>query len=62
MWVLVLYIVGGLFTLGLAILLFFFAFMSRRRYRCPQCGERISTEYLNAKYCGMCGVELKQEA
>jgi ribosomal protein S27AE len=34
---------------------------SRKSYRCPQCGERFTTEHLNAKRCGHCGAELERE-
>ena len=34
------------------VVLFLFAVLSRKSYRCPQCGEQMTTEYLNAKHCG----------
>ena len=52
--VVLLLIVGG-------IIAYLFARSSRRSYECPQCGERITTEYLDAKRCGMCGAPLKRE-
>jgi hypothetical protein len=46
---------------GVAVVVYIFSVSSRRHYRCPQCGERIRTEYLAAKRCGMCGAELERE-
>lgn len=61
------HLVGGLLVWGLVSLIvlvpvvfFLFALGSRRSYRCPQCGERMTTEYLSAKHCGMCGAPLEQ--
>lgn len=51
----------GLLLLCLAIVLYLFARSSRKSYSCPECGERITTEYLNARRCGMCGAELRRE-
>lgn len=34
---------------------------SRRSYVCPECGERITTEYLDAKRCNLCGAPLQKE-
>ncbi len=44
----------------LAILFYVLAVSSRRSYRCPQCGEKLQTEYLDAKRCGMCGAPLER--
>ncbi|MBN2477213.1 MAG: hypothetical protein JXB62_21575 [Pirellulales bacterium] len=56
---LVIYLLIGLVIL-LPILLYVFAVGSRKSYRCPNCGERITTEYLNAQHCNMCGAPLDQ--
>ncbi len=44
----------------LGILFYVLAVSSRRRYRCPKCGEKLLTEYLDAKRCGMCGAPLER--
>ena len=49
---------AGLVALG--ILFYVLAVSSRRRYRCPKCGEKLQTEYLDAKRCGMCGAPLER--
>ena len=48
-------------VLGLALLLYLFSRSSRQTFNCPKCGERITTDYLNARRCGMCGAELEKE-
>jgi hypothetical protein len=45
---------------ALAILFYVLAVSSRRSYRCPKCGEKLRTEYLDAKRCGMCGAPLER--
>ena len=52
-------ILVGFISLG--ILLYVLAVFSRKSYRCPQCGERLQTEYLDAKRCGMCGAPLDRK-
>jgi predicted RNA-binding Zn-ribbon protein involved in translation (DUF1610 family) len=52
------------FILGAAILgaiLFYFSYQSRQSFSCPTCGEKIITEYLDAKNCTMCGADLKKD-
>ncbi len=44
----------------LGILFYVLAVSSRRRYCCPKCGEKLQTEYLDAKRCGMCGAPLER--
>jgi ribosomal protein S27AE len=52
-------ILGGLLLLGLVF--YFFSVVSRKSYRCPQCGESIkNVEHMQAKRCGMCGAQLDQ--
>ncbi len=49
---------------GIAALCIFFYLMSvssRKHYRCPSCGEAITTEYLDAGYCSKCGTPLQRE-
>ena len=52
----------GLGVLGaivlLMILLYASSLGSRRSYACPKCGEQLTTEYLDAKHCNMCGAPL----
>jgi hypothetical protein len=57
---LVIYILIGV-AIAVPIVLFLFAVASRRSYRCPQCGEPVTTEYLKAKRCNMCGAPLGKE-
>ena len=54
------YLLIGLLILA-PIVLYVFSVGSRRAYRCPQCGERITTEYLSAKRCNTCGAPLQQK-
>jgi hypothetical protein len=61
MEVLLVYGLIGAGLIFLAVVFYLFAVRSRKTYSCPQCGEKITTEYLNAKRCGMCGAELKRE-
>ena len=61
-WVVILiYGIGGLLVIGLAVVVYLFAVGSRKSYSCPQCGERVRTEYLEARRCGHCGAELQRE-
>ena len=43
------------------VVLYVFSVSSRKSYSCPECGEQITTEYLNAKRCNMCGAPLQQK-
>ena len=46
--------------IGLGLVFYYFSVRSRKSYRCPQCGERITdVEHMNAKRCGMCGAPLE---
>ena len=42
------------------LLLYGLARGSRRQYQCPQCGETIEMEYLDAKRCNACGARLSE--
>lgn len=55
--VLMIYTLVGLVLLA-PIVFFAFSLASRKSYSCPQCGERITTEYLDAEHCSMCGAPL----
>ena len=46
----------------LGLIFYFFSVRSRKSYRCPQCGERIRVEHMEAENCNMCGAPLKKEA
>ena len=56
MWLLVFPII-----ILLAILFYYLSIQSRKHYRCPQCGEKVRVEHMDASRCGMCGAPLKQE-
>lgn len=45
-----------------ALLFYLVSVSTRRRYRCPECGERVQIEWSAASRCGLCGSELKEEA
>ncbi len=62
MWVILLYGLIILGMAGLAIIFYLRAVRSRKRYRCPQCGEAVSTEHMEAQRCNTCGAELRREA
>ncbi len=39
---------------------YYFAVKSRKSYRCPECGEKFTGEYMSASRCGMCGALLNE--
>ena len=44
-----------------ALLFYFVSVLSRKSYRCPQCGEQVvDVEHMSAKRCGMCGAPLER--
>ncbi len=49
---------GGLAVL--ALLFYLRAANSRRTYTCPQCGERVRVELMDASSCNMCGAPLNR--
>ena len=51
----------GTVAIAAGIIFYIFAVASRKSYTCPQCGEKMTTEHLNATHCGHCGVELRRE-
>ena len=55
-------IYGGIFVgLGLLALLFYtLAVSSRKSYECPQCGEKLRVEHMEASHCNMCGAPLNR--
>lgn len=61
MTVLLVYFFIGVVIVLLGIFFFMLSVASRKRYRCPQCGEVIRTEYLHASRCNMCGAPLREE-
>lgn len=61
MFVLIIY--GGVFLaiMLLALLFFTLSVQSRKRYTCPNCGERIHMEHMEASHCNTCGAPLGRE-
>lgn len=62
MLVLVVYIVGGLIFIALAVAMYMFSVQSRKSYHCPSCGETQRVEHMGAHHCNMCGTPLKEDA
>lgn len=60
MVVLLVYGFIGVLIVLLGLFFYMLSVSSRRRFRCPQCGEFIQTEYLNATRCNMCGAPLRE--
>jgi predicted RNA-binding Zn-ribbon protein involved in translation (DUF1610 family) len=54
------YFFVGVVIVFLGLIFFVLSVASRKRYRCPQCGEFIQTEYLNASRCNTCGAPLRE--
>jgi len=44
-----------------ACICWYFAVKSRKTYTCPECGERIKVEYMEASRCNICGSQLNQD-
>ncbi|MGE0431469.1 MAG: hypothetical protein AB7S36_04350 [Planctomycetota bacterium] len=44
------------------MLLYIRSDLSRKQYRCSQCGERIAVELMEAANCPSCGAHLEREA
>ena len=59
----VLLVYGGIIfvVFALAILFFTLSVQSRKHYTCPNCGERYTTEHLDASHCNSCGAPLRRE-
>lgn len=51
----ILYAVCFVLLGGVTWVTWYFAAASRKTYACKQCGEKITTEYLDAKRCSSCG-------
>ena len=58
--VILLYAGLGVAFVGLAVGLYLLAVSTRKRYRCPVCGETMRVEWMDAKRCGMCGAPLNR--
>lgn len=41
-----------------ALLFYYLAVRSRKKYRCLECKEEIESEYLESENCNICGAEL----
>ena len=61
MGILLIYCLIGIVVIAAGIIVYMFAVASRKSYFCPQCGEKMTTEYLNATHCGHCGADLRRE-
>lgn len=65
MWPLIMvglfYLAIGLGTVGVMVLFYFIAVMSRRVYRCPHCHEVVHVERMEASFCNVCGAPLHSE-
>ncbi|MFT5191123.1 MAG: ribosomal protein S27AE [Verrucomicrobiales bacterium] len=49
----ILIVLGGIF--------YYFSVQSRKRYRCPECGEQLQVEHMEATNCNLCGTPLVRE-
>ena len=58
MWLIVLIWLVVVAFVALAIFLTMLAVQSRKSYRCPECGEKLRVEYLDARRCNVCGSPL----
>lgn len=45
-----------------ALLFYMRSVESRKSYVCPQCGEKLRVELMNASHCNMCGAPLRSGA
>ena len=54
-------IYGGILAAVVLLGLLFYvrAVVSRRAYRCPQCGEEARVELMSASHCNHCGAPLR---
>jgi len=52
-------VIGGLVLL--AVLFYVLAVQSRKTYVCPQCGEQLRVEHMDASHCNMCGAPLERQ-
>ena len=59
--VLAFYALIGLLLIILAVVFYTRSVASRKRYCCPQCGEQISVELMDAGHCNFCGAPLRNE-
>ena len=51
----------GVVVVALGVVLYVRSVSSRKRYCCPQCGERMTVELMKAGHCNVCGAPLGQE-
>ncbi len=49
-------------VLTIGLLCYLRSVASRRHWRCPACGERCTTEHLEATCCSSCGAALEDES
>jgi ribosomal protein S27AE len=45
----------------LSVIFYYFSVRSRKKYKCPECGEFVNVEYMETTRCGMCGSLLKKK-
>ncbi len=50
-----------LFLIALSAIVFYFSLRSRKKYKCPECGESVNVEHMETARCGMCGSLLRKE-
>lgn len=55
--IIIIYVLAGI----AAVVLYILAVQSRKTYSCPNCGEKVATEFLEANRCGVCGSKLKED-
>ena len=60
MGVMLVYAAGLIGICMLGLLLYVVAVASRKSYTCPQCGERVRVEHMEASHCTMCGAPLER--
>lgn len=56
--ILAVYGLGGLLLVALGFLFYTRAVASRKAHACPQCGERMTVELMDATRCNTCGAPL----
>lgn len=44
-----------------AVVCYHFAVKSRKSYSCPECGEKMEVEHMEASRCSMCGALLEKD-
>ena len=57
----ILLVYGAIFIAIVLLAIFFYSLsvQSRKNYTCPNCGESIQMEHMDASHCNSCGAPLK---